>query len=247
MLPVKLAALNSGMSEAAAVTRSWHAGMVACMGSGLIETAGAFCADRLRRWLPRAALLSTLAGIALGYIALGFLLRTYANPLVGLVSLAVILLGYYARVKWPLPTGLMALLIGMVLAWSSGLIDPSASAWQQSLSTVTWHTPTLQFTTLWQARADLFPWLGVIVPIGLFNVIGSLQNLDSADAAGDHYGTRSCLLIDGVVTLAAAALGSCFPTTIYIGHSGFKDLGARSGYSWLNGLVMAAGCFLGNL
>ena len=245
MLPVKLAALNSGMSEAAAVTRSWHAGMVACMGSGLIETAGAFCADRLRRWLPRAALLSTLAGIALGYIALGFLLRTYANPLVGLASLAVILLGYYARVKWPLPTGLMALLIGMVLAWSSGLIDPSASAWQQSLSTVTWHTPTLQLTTLWQARADLFPWLGVIVPMGLFNVIGSLQNLDSADAAGDHYGTRSCLLIDGVGTLAAAALGSCFPTTIYIGHSGFKDLGARSGYSWLNGVVMAAACFLG--
>jgi adenine/guanine/hypoxanthine permease len=83
------------------------------------------------------------------------------------------------------------------------------------------------------------------VLIGQFNVIGSLQNLDSADAEGDHYGTRSCLLIDGVGTLAAAALGSCFPTTIYIGHSGFKGLGARSGYSWLNGLVMAAGCFLG--
>ena len=245
MLPVKLAALNGGMSEADAVTRSWHAGMVACMGSGLIETAGAFCADRLRRWLPRAALLSTLAGIALGYIALGFLLRSYAHPLVGLTSLAVILLGTYAKVKWPLPTGLMAVLVGMVLAWSSGLIGPDASAWQAGLSTVGLQAPTVQLGALWTNRADLMPWLGVILPMGLFNVIGSLQNLDSAEAAGDRYATRSCLLIDGIGTLSAAALGSCFPTTIYIGHSGFKDLGARSGYSWLNGLVMAAACFLG--
>ena len=245
MLPVKLAALNSGMTEADAVIRSWHAGMVACMGSGLLEAAGAFCADRLRRWLPRAALLSTLAGIALGYIALGFLLRSYAHPLVGLSSLAVILLGYYAKVKWPLPTGLMALVVGMVLAWSSGLISHNASAWQSGLSSVGLHGPTLNLEALWTNRAELMPWLGVIVPMGLFNVIGSLQNLDSAEAAGDRYATRSCLLIDGVGTLTAAALGSCFPTTIYIGHSGFKDLGARSGYSWLNGVVMAAGCFFG--
>ena len=245
MLPVKLAALNAGMPEADAVVRSWHAGMVACMGSGLIETAGAFGADRLRRWLPRAALLSTLAGIALGYIALGFLLRTYAQPLVGLASLTVILLGYYARVKWPLPTGLMALLLGMVLAWSSGLINPSASAWQASLSTIGLHLPTLQLSALWANGGDLIPWLGVILPMGLFNVVGSLQNLESAEAAGDRYRTRSCLLIDGIGTLSAAALGSCFPTTIYIGHPGFKDLGARSGYSWLNGVVMAGACFLG--
>ncbi len=245
MLPVKLAALNAGLDEAEAVTRSWHSGMVACMGSGLLETAGAFCADRLRRWLPRAALLSTLAGIALGYIALGFLLRSYAHPLVGLTSLAVILLGTYARVQWPLPTGLMAVLVGMVLAWSSGLISADAAAWQSSLSTAGLHAPTLQLGGLWESRGELLPWLGVIVPMGLFNVIGSLQNLDSAEAAGDRYATRSCLLIDGIGTLSAAVLGSCFPTTIYIGHSGFKDLGARSGYSWLNGVVMACGCFLG--
>ena len=119
MLPAKLAALDAGLSETEAVQRSWQVGLMACLGSGLIETLGAFCADRLRRWLPRAALLSTLAGIALGYIALGFLLRTYTHPLVCLTSLSVILLGYIARVRWPLPTGLLALLLGMLLAWGS--------------------------------------------------------------------------------------------------------------------------------
>jgi AGZA family xanthine/uracil permease-like MFS transporter len=87
--------------------------------------------------------------------------------------------------------------------------------------------------------------MGVILPMGLFNVIGSLQNLESAAAAGDRYPARPALLIDGIGTLSAAVLGSCFPTTIYIGHPAWKALGARSGYSLLNGLVMAAGCLLG--
>jgi AGZA family xanthine/uracil permease-like MFS transporter len=94
MLPVKLTALGQGLPEAEAVRLSWQAGLVACLGSGLIEASCAFGADVLRRWLPRAALLSTLAGIALGYIALGFLLRTYAHPVVGLAVLGVILITY---------------------------------------------------------------------------------------------------------------------------------------------------------
>ena len=40
-------------------------------------------------------------------------------------------------------------------------------------------------------------------------------------------------------------LGSCFPTTIYIGHPGWKGMGARIGYSLLNGVVMGLGCLLG--
>ncbi len=247
MLPVKLEALSAGLAPEAAVRLSWQAGMVACLGSGLIEAAGAFSAELLRRWLPRAALLSTLAGIALGYIALGFLLRTYAQPVVGLAVLAVILVGYYAPVRWPVPAGLVAVLLGIALAWANGLIDLDPVSWQRSSALVGLHLPQLQLADLWQARGQLVPWLGVIVPMGLFNVIGSLQNLESAEAAGDRYPVRSSMLINGIGTLAAATLGSCFPTTIYIGHPGWKAMGARIGYSWLNGVVMAAGCLLGLL
>jgi AGZA family xanthine/uracil permease-like MFS transporter len=81
--------------------------------------------------------------------------------------------------------------------------------------------------------------------MGLFNVLGSLQNLESAEAAGDRYPEKPSLLINGIGTAVAALLGSCFPTTIYIGHPGWKAMGARLGYSWLNGLVMGLGCLLG--
>jgi AGZA family xanthine/uracil permease-like MFS transporter len=81
--------------------------------------------------------------------------------------------------------------------------------------------------------------------MGLFNLLGSLQNLESAESAGDAYPVRSSLLINGLGTITAAVLGSCFPTTIYIGHPGWKGMGARIGYSWLNGVVMGLGCLLG--
>ena len=81
----------------------------------------------------------------------------------------------------------------------------------------------------------LLPYLSVIIAMGLFNVLGSLQNIESAEAAGDAYDTRPSLTINGIGSIAAALFGSAFPTTIYIGHPGWKALGARAGYSVLNG------------
>ena len=245
MLPVKLGALASGLNTEAAVRLSWQAGMVACLGSGLIEAAGAFCAQLLRRWLPRAALLSTLAGIALGYIALGFLLRTYAQPVVGLTVLALILVTYYGKLRLPIPGGLLAVLVGIALAWGLGLIRLDPVLWDEQLRQVGLRPPHLELGALWQARGQLLPWLGVIVPMGLFNLLGSLQNIESAEAAGDRYPVRSSLLINGIGTIAAAGLGGCFPTTLYIGHPAWKAMGARIGYSWINGLVMGGACLLG--
>jgi AGZA family xanthine/uracil permease-like MFS transporter len=88
-------------------------------------------------------------------------------------------------------------------------------------------------------------YVSVIVPMGLFNILGSLQNIESAEAAGDRYDARSSLAANGLGTIAAACFGSCFPTTIYIGHPGWKEMGARAGYSTLNGLVITVLCLGG--
>ena len=90
MLPAKLAAQGAGAADPARV--AWQAGLAATLGSGVIELSGAFVAEKLRRAAPRAAMLSTLAGIALGFISLGFLFRTFARPIVGMTTLAVVLL-----------------------------------------------------------------------------------------------------------------------------------------------------------
>jgi AGZA family xanthine/uracil permease-like MFS transporter len=231
MLPAKLAAEAAGAADPARV--AWQVGLIACLGSGVIEFAGAFVAERIRRATPRAALLSTLAGIALTFIALGFLFRTYARPVVGLTTLGVILLVYFGGVRFRggIPGGLVAVALGALLAWLTGIAPAGASPTGAGL-----YLPVPVIGDIVAAFASgAWPaYLSVILAMGLFSVIGSLQNIESAEAAGDSYPTRPSLAVNGLGTIAAALFGSCFPTTIYIGHPGWKALGARSGYSLLN-------------
>jgi AGZA family xanthine/uracil permease-like MFS transporter len=54
-------------------------------------------------------------------------------------------------------------------------------------------------------------------------------------------------MANGIVSVVAALFCSVFPTTIYIGHPGWKRLGARSGYSALNGVFISLLCFTGSI
>jgi AGZA family xanthine/uracil permease-like MFS transporter len=110
---------------------------------------------------------------------------------------------------------------------------------------VSFHLPHPWLGSLWAERTSLFRFFSVILPMGLFNLVGSLQNLESAEAAGDRFPAAPCLAANGIGTIVAAIFGSCFPTTIYIGHPGWKAMGARIGYSWLNGLIMGLFCLSG--
>ncbi|MFN7963544.1 MAG: NCS2 family permease [Thermoanaerobaculia bacterium] len=232
MLPAKLEAEASGLADPARV--AWQAGLVACLGSGVIELVGSLVAERLRRVTPRAALLSTLAGIALTFISIGFLFRTYARPVVGFTTLAIILLTYFGRVRFKggLPGGLVAVGLGTLIAWLTGIAPVGELAGKGA----GFFPPLPVAGELWigLARGDFLAYFSVILPMGLFNLVGSLQNLESAEAAGDRYATRPSLAANGLGSVAAALFGSCFPTTIYIGHPGWKAMGARAGYSILN-------------
>src|SRR4029453_875634 len=224
------------------VAGAWQAGLVATLASGLIELGLAPAADAVRRATPRAALLSTLAGIALGFISLGFFFRTFAHPIVGLTTLAIVLVTYFGRVRLRggLPGGLVPGGIGAPLPRRPG---PAPRAPAPPLAP----PPPLPGPVLGDLLAGLggrplLAYFSVILPMGLFNVVGSLQNIESAEAAGDPYPTAPSLAMNGMGSIAAACFGSCFPTTIYIGHPGWKAMGARSGYSVLNAVFATIVC-----
>ncbi len=244
MLPAKLAAIAAGSADPARA--AWLAGLLACFGTGVIEFFGAFVAGWVRRHTPRAALLSTLAGLALAFIALGFLMRAYAHPLIGIVTLVVVLIGYFGRVKLRggLPVGVVVVLLGIALGWTLGLAPTGPLPPPPQLS-----LPVPVLGALWESLSfdQFLAYAAVIVPMGLISVVGSMQNLESAEAAGDRYDTRSSLAVNGIATLVASAFGSCFPTTLYIGHPGWKAMGARAGYSTLSGVFIALLCFSGTI
>ena len=230
---------------------AWQAGLFATLLSGAMEIAGAFAGDWMRKHTPRAALLSALAGIAITFIAMGFILQIFASPLIAILPMMLILISYASRIKWPLslPGGFLAVLIGVALAWLLKGLGWVHFMVPQEGMTAGFHAPRfLPGDALALLTSPLgWKYMAVILPMGLFNVVGSLQNLESAEAAGDRYATLPSLLTNGFGTLAAGFFGSPFPTTIYIGHPGWKAMGARGGYSILNGVVITALCLAGGL
>jgi adenine/guanine/hypoxanthine permease len=225
-------------------TLAWKAGLFACFISGVMELAGAFVGDALRRHAPRAALLSSLAGIAITFIAMGFVFQIFATPALGLLPMLLILVCYAAKLKLPLglPAGFVAVVVGTLLAWllrSMGLAPATPAA---EFAPAAFHTPQWAGGSLFAFLFSKTGWscMAVIFPMGLFNIIGSLQCLESAEAAGDRFPTRPSLLANGIGSIVAACFGSPFATTLYIGHPGWKAMGARWSYSWVNGAVICA-------
>jgi AGZA family xanthine/uracil permease-like MFS transporter len=124
MLPAKLTAQTQGASPADASRLAFQVGLAACFLCGAIELVAAPLVDWVRRNTPRAALLSTLSGIAISFIAIDFAVRTFAMPLIALLPLGVILTTYFAQVALPLrmPGGAWALLLGTAAAWLATLV-----------------------------------------------------------------------------------------------------------------------------
>ena len=87
-----------------------------------------------------------------------------------------------------------------------------------------------------------FEYLGVIlvtaIPFGIYDLVEAMDNVESAEAAGDRYPTTRVLTADGVVSLIGCLMGNPFINAVYIGHPGWKAMGGRIGYSAATGIMV---------
>jgi len=230
---------------------AWQVGIAAGVIGGLVEVFGAFVGPWLKRVTPRAGMLGTLSGIALVFIATVALARIYEDPLVGFTALAFILWGMVGRFRLPfgMPAGLTALIAATLVALVLGKSSFSVEG-------VGFYPPLPWFGDLMIGMGHLFdnPSLfAVLIPVQIYNFIETMNNVESAEAAGDRYPVGACQVTDGVGTMVGGLFGSPFPTTVYIGHPAYKRMRARSGYALGVGVVFMVGslfglvAFLGNL
>ncbi len=236
--PAYRGALDGGLAEEAAARHAWHVGMCIIVASGFFKLACAFVAGPIRRIVPRAGLLGSLAAIALALITFLPMLKIIASPLVGLVSLGIVLATLTARLPFPgrVPGALAALGIGWLTQYLGGIagwipaadghatIDAAAALWPTE-----W-LRALQFEWL-AAWNDAVRYLPIAIPFALGTVVGGIDCTESAAAAGDEYHTGRIIAVEGLATVIAGACGGVIQTTPYIGHPAYKAMGGRAAYT----------------
>lgn len=238
---------QAGLDEQAAATATWQLGMASLMVMGLLKLVLSFAGDAVTRLIPRAGLLGSIAGVAL--VLMGFLplIETLRSPMVGFMTLGLLLYVLIAKGRLPvkLPGVFVAFVFGTVLFYGFGALGLGAPGFSfpaaQPLSFVL-PLPTLGFL---DGLPYTVPYLPLLLPFGLLMVVGGINVSESARAAGDDYRTRDILLAEAFSTLVAGLVGGVAQTTPYIGQPAYKHMGARSGYTLLTGLFIGLGGMLG--
>ncbi len=225
--------------------KGWSAGLVWVFFQSFILMIGGFIAPYIRKITPRAALLGTLAGVSVTFISMRPALEMYMTPQIGLVCFAIILVSWFGGVKYPkgIPAGLVAIAVGMIIAWGSnlfglGLGGLSVKGVGDAFASFGFSVPLPAFGQVFSG----FEFLGIIlvtaIPFGIYDLVEAMDNVESAEAAGDEYPTTRVLTADGVVSLIGCLMGNPFINAVYIGHPGWKAMGGRIGYSAATGVMV---------
>ncbi|HBC76010.1 MAG: xanthine/uracil/vitamin C permease [Candidatus Wallbacteria bacterium GWC2_49_35] len=222
---------------------AWQVGIAAALIGGFIESSGSILGPFLKKYTPRAGMLGTLAGIALVWISAVPMAMLFESPLIGFASLVILFAGLLAGVKMPLnmPAGLFAIMTGTFIGFFTGQASISFDG-------MGFYLPIPVFGDMLKGLELLFTnsqILAVVIPIEIYNFIETMNNVESAEAAGDKYDVKWCQIMDGVGTSVGALFGNPFPTTVFIGHPAYKRLGAGIGYSFMVGAVFFIGSLFG--
>ena len=230
--------------------RAWHISMAVVVTCGVAKLLGSLAGPFIHRHVPRAGLLGPIAGIALLLIAFLPSLHVFEMPLVGLISLGIVLLTLVGKVRLPMgiPGAFAAVAAGTVLFYllkAAGWIPDGAhggGGGHELLFALP--LPTLGFL---DGLSQMGPYLPIALPFALAVLVGAVDVTESATAAGDPYSPRTVIAVDGLATITAGVFGGVVQTTPYIGHPAYKAMGAGTGYTLATAIFIGLGGMFGYL
>lgn len=219
----------------------WSAAIAACFLGGAIEFLGGIIGPYVKKALPRAALLGTIAGVGFIWMATQGIFDVFGDPILGMPILLIAVLGLFAGYMFPgkIPPLVVAIVGGIVYALILGRVQPDFSGIGFFVP-----NPATTFQSLLNGFAVVAPYLAVVIPVEIYNFIETMDNVASANAAGDNYNVREAQFADGACTMISAIFGGVVPNTVWLGHPGLKKQKAGAAYSWMSGVILgAAGIF----
>ncbi len=245
--PAFVALKQDGQTVENAALMAWYIGMATMVMIGILKVIMSFCGSWIQRVVPRAGLLGSIAGVGLALIGFIPLVDVFGMPVVGMLSLGIILYTLVAGINLPrnIPGVFIAIVAGTALYhfyYLAGFGGPAAYA----PPILQFHTglpaPTLSFV---EGIIPALKYLPIAIPFAILTIVGGINVTESARVAGDDYQTRQILLTEAFSTLIAGTCGGVAQSCPYIGHPAYKRMGARAGYTLLTGIFIGLGGMLG--
>jgi AGZA family xanthine/uracil permease-like MFS transporter len=226
---------------------AWQVGMACMILIGLFKVGMSFVGGTVQRIVPGAAMLGSLAGIGIalmGVLQLGDILL---EPVVGMISLAIIFYALIARLRLPFraPGVLASVATGAAVYYvmrAFGLLQHPLPPPVLSFP-IGFPVPTLGF--LHGMPTALTQYIPMAIPFAILTVVGGINVTESARLAGDGYRTRDILLTEAIATLLAGVCGGVSQSTPYIGHPAYKAMGGRAAYTLACALFVGLGGIFG--
>ncbi len=236
--------LATGNAETA-----WYISMAIVVTCGVAKLLGSMAGPTIHRLVPRAGLLGPIAGIALLLIAFLPSIHLFEHPIVGLFSLAIVLLTLVGKVPLPgnIPGAFAAVVAGSGLFYllrATGLI---AHGGPEGGSHELLFAPPMLTFDFWHGISQMGPYLPIAIPFALGVLVSAVDVTESAAASGDTYDSRQIIAADGLATTIVGLFGGVVQTTPYIGHPAYKAMGAGVGYTLATALFIGLGGVFGYL
>ena len=228
MLPVYL--------ESHDATRAWETGAAAVAWTGIVKLAAAPFARAIRGFIPAPASMTVFGAAMYSYLALVLLQRIFDQPVVGLVALAIVVTTVLAGVpitRFRIPPFLVAWIVPLMVGLGIGYVHP---VWQGLSPGFPWSLTPEPL----RAMSLALPYLSVIAPMAIYQVLQDIASVAGASAAGDDYDPRCILAWDGLGTLVCGLAGSVITPVVYAMHPPYKAIGARIGFALWTPLLFLA-------
>lgn len=212
---------------------AWQVGAAAVIWTGILKLVAAPFSSVIRRWIPVPASMTVFGAAMYTYLAMVLLERIFDSPLVGLVALAILCATVLARLpitSWRLPPFLFVWLVPMAVGLGIGYIHP---VWQG----VKPGLPGAYAPGLLHAMRIVLPYLAVIVPMTMYQILQDIAAAEGAATVGDNYDARGIVFMDGVGTLVCGLAGSVVCPIVYAILPPYKALGAKISYVFWTGAI----------
>ncbi len=225
---------------------AFQIGLAAAFIGGFVEILGGFIGRWIIRHVPHSALMGNMASSAIVWLTFVGIAMVYDKPVYALLPLFIVVIDYLGKADKrfaKIPSGLIAIVLGAAIAWATGSL--TWDGFTESFADLNFYPPVFCGGDILAGMKGILPFLPVIIPLQINNFLSTLQGIESAKSVGDAYPERRSMVMDGCSTILGSLFGNPFPTTVYFGHPGWKELGARAGFSLVNAGAYLLICFTG--